>query len=325
MVKLTIRENESGQRLDRFLRKLMRRAPLSRIYRIIRKDLRVNGHRAKEETMLSAGDELTFYMTEEQFAEFTAMPERRTARRRFGIAYEDDQVLIVNKPTGLLTHGDASEKRNTLVNQVCGYLQEQGEYDPSAERTFRPAPVNRLDRNTTGLVVFGKTAASLRALTALFRERDAVSKYYRTIVSGCLTEELVLEEALVKDHGTGNVHAAHGGEAGKSALTIVRPVCSGSRFTLAEVELATGRTHQIRVHLANAGFPLAGDPRYGDPKVNAEVKKLGIHTQLLHACRLSFGSLTGPLEKLSGRTVEAELPDRFRRAGKELIDGAKIE
>ncbi len=320
MVKITIRENESGQRLDRFLRKLLRQAPLSRIYRIIRKDLKVNGRRAKEETMLREGDELTFYMPEEQFEAFAAAPKKRTARRQFGIVYEDSCVLIVNKPAGLLTHGDSSEKRNTLVNQVCGYLQAKDEYDPAEERTFRPAPVNRLDRNTSGLVVFGKTAEALRSLTALFRERDNVRKDYLTIVCGCLRDELILNEALVKDAATGNVHVADG-EEGRSALTIARPVRAGRRFTLVEVELATGRTHQIRVHLAAAGHPLAGDPRYGDPKVNEQLRKHGISTQLLHARRLSFGTLSGPLAGLSEKTVEAELPDRFERAGKELIGG----
>ena len=166
MVKIMIGENEAGQRVDRFLRKYLGGAPLSAIYRIIRKDLKVNGRRVREDTLLTLGDEVTLYMTQEQL-EASRKPARTrpSARRQFQIVYEDDQVLIVSKPKGLLVHGDAKEKKNTLTNQVCGYLQERGEYDPSREKTFTPAPANRIDRNTSGLVIFGKTAPALRNLT----------------------------------------------------------------------------------------------------------------------------------------------------------------
>ena len=139
--------------------------------RSVPKDIKINGKRAKEDTQLKEGDELALYMSEEKLAELTAPVKKKAAKRQLKIAYEDENVLIVDKPKGLLTHGDAHEKKNTLVNQVCGYLQEKGEYDPAKEKTFVPSPVNRIDRNTTGLVIFGKTAAALRMLTASLRER----------------------------------------------------------------------------------------------------------------------------------------------------------
>ena len=362
MKKLTIGENEAGQRLDRFLRKYLRQAPLSAVYRIIRKDLKVNGRRAKKDAILAEGDELTLYLSEEQECAFAkATPARTaTARKQFRVVYEDEAVLIVNKPAGLLTHGDRKEKSNTLVNQVCGYLQEKGEYDPAKEKTFRPAPVNRLDRNTTGLVIFGKTAPALRLLTAVLREREQVRKFYRTILCGRLTEERLVEDALVKDRVTNTVRIAGSGGAAeatdsgrtaeaaesaqaacigdvipagekaagagdmipagaKAACTRVRPIRAGRDFTLAEVELLTGRTHQIRVHMAGIGHPLAADPRYGDEGINARLKKHGIRTQLLHAGRLEFASMPEGLESLSDRTVEADPPAAFLRAERELI------
>ena len=344
MLKLTIEENDAGQRLDRFLRKYLKRAPLSSIYRMIRKDVKVNGKRAKEDRMLEVGDELTLYLPEEQVKELAKATAPARARRQFGIAYEDDSVLIVDKPSGLLTHGDSSEKKNTLVNQVCGYLQQKGEYDPTREKVFRPAPINRLDRNTSGLVIFGKSAEATRQLTGMLRERDAVRKFYMTIVCGRLKEERIIEEALTKDSDRNMVSVSGGGAcenagsgaagdtAGKASVSIVRPMIPGNDFSLVEVELVTGRTHQIRVHLAHIGHPLAADPKYGDPNINRKLKKEGLTTQLLHAGRLQFGAeatVSGgaevegtedaALDDLKGKVVEAEPPADFRKAQKLLI------
>ncbi len=317
MVKITISDNEAGQRLDRFLRKYLRRSSLGAVYKIIRKDLKVNGKRAKEDFMLAAGDELTLYIEEERLRQLTAKPKKRTAFRQFKIAYEDDDILIADKPQGLLTHGDSHEKKNTLANQVCGYLQEQGEYLPSREKTFVPAPVNRLDRNTTGLVIFGKNAAALRTFTKFIRERNKIEKYYQTIVCGCLKEPLFLDERLEKDTDQNMAQIAEDGK-GKEAVTWVRPLQAGKRFSFVEVRILTGRTHQIRVHLANAGFPLAGDIKYGNRRENAWLKKYGITTQLLHACKLRFAQMPGEFASLSGREIEAPLPEEFVRA-KELL------
>lgn len=325
MIKLTITSNEADQRLDRFLKKYMKRASLSAIYKMIRKDIKVNGKRAKEDTQLKEGDELALYMTEEKLAELTAPIKKKAAKRQFKIAYEDDNVLIVDKPKGLLTHGDAHEKKNTLVNQVCGYLQEKGEYDPAKEKTFVPSPVNRIDRNTTGLVIFGKTAAALRLLTALLRERDHVEKYYMTIVCGKLDEELELDGRLVKDHER-NISSvvnprggAEGDAEGKEARTHVKPLITGEKFSLAEARIFTGRTHQIRVHLASAGYPLAGDVKYGTPRMTEYLKKQGVSMQLLHAYKLVFKDMPEVLSALEGKVVEAAPPADFVRAKEKLV------
>ena len=324
MVKLEISSNDAGQRLDRFLRKYLKRAPLSAIYKIIRKDLKLNGKRAREDTALEEGDVLTLYIDEEKLKELTRAPRKHKAKRQFTIAYEDGDVLIVGKPLGLLTHGDSHEKKNTLMNQVCGYLQEQGEYDSADEKTFTPSPVNRLDRNTTGLVIFGKTAEGLRQLTRLIREREYLSKYYVTIVSGNMNDELVIDDRLEKDADRNKVHISSSGQTAKS---VARPLdhSADRKFTLVEVELVTGRTHQIRVHLAGKGYPLAGDSKYGTSAAgrrgNDTVRKYGVTTQMLHARRLVFGDIPETFTALQGlrnTEVNAPLPADFERVWRKL-------
>lgn len=347
MVKLTVGRNDSEQRLDRFLRKYLRKAPLSYIYRIIRKDVKVNGSRAKNETQIMEGDEVTLYMSDADLEKYTggraggngdspgpgmtgqggADGGRRqpAARRTFRISYEDENILAAEKPYGLLTHGDSREKKNTLVNQVTDYLIEKGEYVPRMERSFSPAAVNRLDRNTTGIVLFGKNAAALRALNSMIRAKDKVSKYYLTVVCGRLDRELHLKGSLTKDGRKNMVSIAEEAEEGKQIETIARPVAYGSGFTLAEIELITGRTHQIRAHMASAGFPVAGDSKYGDPSVNRELAdRYGLRAQLLHAYRLHINDAEGSLDYLKGREFHAAMPERQAAVCRKLFGSLEI-
>lgn len=317
MIKLEIKENDANQRLDRFLKKLFKRASLSMIYKMIRKDLKVNGKRVKEDTMLAVGDVLNLYMSEEKFDELSVPVRKKTVKKQFKTVYEDDNILIVSKPRGLIIHGDTHERKNTLANQVIGYLQDKGDYDPAAEKTFRPSPVNRLDRNTTGLVIFGKNAMALRLLTRLIRERHCVGKYYMTVVSGRFDRSMVFGDRLVKDSSTNTVGIAEG-EDGKDALTYVYPVVAGDNFSIVKIKLVTGRTHQIRVHLSHAGYPLLGDPKYGSDIGNFQAARLGITTQLLHAYRLEFNNMPEELSSLEGKAVEAPLPAEFEKIKKTI-------
>ena len=199
MREVTITANDAGQRLDRFLKKYLCNAPLSLVYKAVRKDVKVNGKRAKEETLLAEGDVLQLYLSDTDLDALTQKKRRTAAKRQFAIACEDENVLVVCKPFGLLVHGDSTEKKDTLANQVVDYLIEKGDYVPRLEKSFVPSPVHRLDRNTTGTVVFGKNAEALRELAALFREDGAVSKFYYTIVHGRLTEAVRLKGKLLKD------------------------------------------------------------------------------------------------------------------------------
>ena len=320
MVNIEIGKNEQKQRLDKFLRKYLGNASLSYIYKAIRKDVKVNGRRAKEDTMLELGDVITLYISDEELSALTRTRRSTRVKRQFKVAYEDDNIIVVEKPFGLLTHGDRTEKKNHLANQVVDYLIEKGDYNPRLERTFTPASVNRLDRNTTGLVLFGKTGEALQTLNRMIREKDKVNKYYMTIVKGRVKGELHLRDRMVKDERTNKVRVLSMDEEGRDMETIVTPIETGRDFTLVEVELITGRTHQIRAHLAKAGHPVIGDVKYGDRKVNEMVRRrFNLNTQLLHAYKLTFRGCTGALEYLNDLEITADLPEDFANIRRELF------
>lgn len=321
MVKLTVKSNEAGQRLDRFLRKYFRRASLGNIYRIIRKDLKVNGKREKEDYILAEGDQLTVYIPRELFEELSEPVRKYKAKKQFKVVYEDGSILAVDKPWGLLVHGDHREKKNTLVNQVCGYLQEKGEFRPEEERVFRPSPAGRLDRNTTGLVLFGKNARALRALTEAFREKTWINKYYLTAVWGNFSAPITVKGRMERDREKNISRTALPG-GGMEAVTEAFPVAAGKKLSIVRIRLITGRTHQIRLHMAEAGFPLAGDPKYGNREANLYMKKrFGITTQQLHAYRLEMIKMADPLGYLEGKVIEAPIPETLSRIEEYIVKG----
>ncbi|WP_027399598.1 RluA family pseudouridine synthase [Anaerovorax odorimutans] len=322
MIKLIITENEDNQRLDRFLKKYFKSAPLSYIYKLIRKDVKLNGKRAKIESVLQQEDELKIYISDEEAKAYREKKSFAKSKRQFNIAYEDENILIVEKPYGLLTHGDKTEKKNHLANQVAGYLADTGEYDPSRERTFMPSPVNRLDRNTTGLVIFGKNNKALQSLNKMIREKDYISKFYLTIVVGELKKDLKLIDKMEKNL-TKNVVTVSPLESseGKVMETIARPLKSAKGYTLTEVELVTGRTHQIRAHLASAGFPVIGDTKYGNKYTNEKIaKQFGLRTQFLHAYKLKIKKGIEPLDYLNDLNVISELPSNLQIIKNNLFD-----
>ena len=333
MREVTITANDAGQRLDRFLKKYLANAPLSLVYKAVRKDVKVNGKRAKEDTMLAEGDTLQLYLSDEDLDAFTRKKRVSTAKKQFTVCFEDENVLVASKPFGLLVHGDSSERKDTLANQVVDYLIEKGDYVPRLEKSFVPSPVHRLDRNTTGLVVFGKNAQALRILSAALAEDKGFSKYYLTIVCGRLEKELHLKNRLLKDERTNKVRIlaegaknADGEPLGKYIETIARPLYTDGRYTLVEVELVTGRSHQIRAHLKYAGYPLIGDAKYGYPRVNRLLAdRTGLTTQLLHARKLVFTELPAPLAYLNGRETTAPLPPQWNFIQKELFGKEIIE
>lgn len=322
MIRLLINENEENQRLDKFLKKYLNQAPLSRIYKMIRKDIKVNGKRVGIDTQLRSGDEIQLYLAEEELLSLRHERARQISpmKRQFLIAYEDPLMLGVVKPVGLLVHGDQTEKKNTLVNQVTGYLMEQGEYQPGKEKTFTPAAVNRLDRNTSGLVLFGKTSGAVQSLNQMIRERGYLDKYYLTIVWGELNHTLHLKSRMEKDQEKNRIAVLEEGAGeGKLMETIARPLSVRQGFTQVEVELITGRTHQIRAHLADAGYPIIGDEKYGDRSRNKLLaERFGLTSQFLHASRIRFRDALPPVAHLAGLEITAPLPRRLEKIKQEL-------
>lgn len=339
METIVIAENDGGQRLDRFLKKYLKNASLSNIYRMIRKDVKLNGKRGHVNTILNAGDALTIYVGRSELDRFHAVQPALTAKKQFKIIFEDDNILVVDKPFGLLVHGDGQEKQRTLVNQVRGYLESTGEHDQKKEKVFRLAPANRLDRNTTGIVVFGKNAAATRALAKGFREKGKLQKYYLSIVKGEIKQKLLLKGIITKDESKNIVRISDAGSNyirnanDKAALsrggfskkqkkieTVVVPRKCKKGFTFVEIQIMTGRTHQIRAHLAHAGYPLIGDAKYGDRDFNLQMKECyGLTTQLLHANRLAFVNMSPPLGYLDGMEIKANPSRSFQNIKKDIF------
>lgn len=316
MKQITIEKNDAGRRLDRFLRKYLCNASLGSIYKIIRKDVKVNGSRKGNEYMLDEGDVINLYLSDDMIEALSKRSQKEShskAKKNFKVVYEDENILVADKPWGLLTHGDNTEKKNHLANQLKDYLIEKGEYNPRIEKVFAPAPCNRLDRNTTGLVICGKNAVSLKGLNEMIRE-DMISKFYQTIVYGNIDKDLRLTGKLTKDGRTNTVTISSDGD-GKDIVTIVRPIRKLRGCTLVEVELVTGRTHQIRAHLASIGHPVIGDSKYAKgpaAKFNIKLKKeFGLSTQLLHSARLELRETVEALSYLQGQVFEADLPQTF--------------
>lgn len=306
MKTIVVTFKESNQRVDKYLKKYLNNAPLSFIYKLFRKkDVKINGHWVKENNILHEGEELTIYINDEQLKEFNEVRPIEKVTLNHPIIYEDYNILIINKPRGLLVHGDISEKRLTLTNEVLNYLYYKEEYNPSAEQGFTPAPAHRLDRNTSGLVVYAKNLIALQELEDLFKDKAEIRKEYQALVVGHLDSKQEINKPLLKDEKTGLVKVS---KLGKEAITIVEPIKYIGDFTLVNVTILTGRTHQIRVHLSSIGYPIVGDAKYGDFKVNKEFRDLyKFENQWLHAYRLTFLNVQGILSYLKNKTFVAPI------------------
>lgn len=314
MIEVTITRNNAGQKAEKFVRHYLEEAPLGFIYKAFRKkDIKVNGHWVNKDAVLQEGDVLRIYVTDAQLADFRKPRPAEKKPFPYPIVYEDENVLLVNKPKGLLVYGDKKGVRETLGNAVLDYLYLQGEYDPNAN-SFTPSPAHRLDRNTSGLVIYGKTDAALKELTILFKERDDIKKTYLALLVGDVKEGGEINLPLWKDANSGRVYVRNLSEGGKTAITKYRIKKRYGEYTLVEAELVTGRTHQLRVHFASIHHPIAGDEKYGDFASCRKVKALtGLESQLLHAYAMEFGTLEGVLAPLSHRRFEAPLSEEEKR------------
>lgn len=322
---IEIKPNDAGQRLDRFLRKYLPKATLSGIYKMIRKDVKVNGKRSKLDAFLEEGDIITLYLDDEKIDKLSVRKKITRTDRTFKIIYEGDNVLIVFKNPGILTHGDANEKKNHLTNQVVSYLIDTGSYNPRFSNTFSPSPANRLDRNTSGLVVFGKSTDSLRRLNEIFKNRD-IEKSYLTICQGEIKAPLDLHGYMEKIEASGKFRTCiseTSNQKSKAIHTKVNPLkygeYKGVKYTLTEVKLMTGRMHQIRAHLSYIGHPIVGDSKYG----GREIRELDVRNQLLCANKLSFPKFADDdiLVELSEKTFETKPDNLFVKAVNNIFKG----
>ena len=322
MKKTTIGENEAGQRLDKYLKKLMPDAPPGFLYKMLRKkNITLNGRKASGNEKTCAGDSVEIYLADETASKFgfkEILPEKilwpgRCKGKDPAVVYEDHHVLILDKPAGILSQPDKSGEPS-MVEFVNDYLLRTGALSKEDLLTFHPSVVNRLDKNTTGLIAAGKTLQGLQELSEVFRERT-VKKYYLCVVCGRAAGERSVSGFLHKDKKTNTV-TVHSVQAdGDVPFRMNYKALEGNeRYTLVRIELVTGRTHQIRAYFASEGHPPAGDPKYGDPEVNRCLKELfGVRYQLLHCAEMDFGETKGALSGLSGQKICAKEPELFRR------------
>lgn len=344
-----VENNHAGQRLDKFLHKYLPAASNSFIYKMLRKkNITLNGKKAEGKEILQLGDEIKCFFSEETFAKFSGTETaekteqvktetkngKKTANKsvekghkseyrkaydkleNIRIIYEDQNVLILSKPVGVLTQ--KAESNDLSLNEwMIGYLLEKGKMKEEELRLFKPSVCNRLDRNTSGLVLCGISLAGTQQINDLIKNRK-IRKYYRTICVGEVNSPGMLEGALTKDQKKNKVTIEEDGEeAIKTAYTPIQKL--NQKYTYLEVELITGKTHQIRAHLASIEHALVGDTKYGLADVNQHFqKKYKLDNQLLHAYRLEFPHLGGCLEPLSEMVFLAPLPKEFKAILKDL-------
>ena len=361
MREINVSTNEAGQRLDKLLRKYLKNANTSFIYKMLRKkNIVLNDKKAEGKEILNLGDSVKMYFSEETFATMTgltgqrsgsaetkrataanasaqtASAEKRSAQtRRNGssgstsergekrafdveefrkhIVYEDENLLVLNKPSGWLSQSDASGLPS--VNELCLlYLMSTGALSEAQLQTFKPGIANRLDRNTSGLILFGKTLPALQALATLLRDRT-MEKYYLAIVYGDIAHAQRIDGYLAKDERTNRVEIRTQPFPDAVEIhTAYEPLKRSADHTVLKVHLITGKTHQIRAHLRSIGHPIIGDPKYGRKDANAYYRTHGgVTFQLLHAWELHFPeTLDGPLRALAGQTITAAPPKEFR-------------
>lgn len=326
MKEFQIRENEAGQRFDKYLSKLLRNAPKSFFYKMLRKkNITLNGRKATGNEKLEAGDQVKLFLSDETFDKFSQQDKAARAVTTLDVLYEDTDILLINKPAGMLSQPDDT-KEPSMVEYVTGYLLEKGELTEEDLRTFRPSVCNRLDKNTSGIIAAGKSLAGLQELSELFHDRT-VHKEYLCIVKGVLRERKHIRGYLAKDTKQNKVTIYSQKQRDAQPIeTVYEPVENNGEATLLKVGLITGRTHQIRAHLASEGHPLAGDTKYGQEAFNRHYReKYQLKHQLLHAFCLSFpAGMEGRLSDLSGKCFHAPLPAQFARIIKEEKLGEKL-
>ena len=303
MKSFTITKNDASLRLDKFITKVCPTLPQGLMYKYIRtKRIKINGKRGEISTRLNVGDVVDAYINDEFFVEVTPKYDFLSSPVRLNIVYEDENILLADKEQGLIVHPDKNEYRDTLIGRIQHYLYDKGEYKPDQENSFKPALANRIDRGTGGIVIAAKNAEALRILCDKIKFRELSKKYLAVIHGIPKKKEAILEGFLEKNEDKNKVYLKSSREDGGLTIkTGYKVLASKNGLSLIEVDLFTGRTHQIRAHMASIGHPLLGDGKYG--KLAAD-KKLGFTRQALYSYKLTFNFTTdgGILEYLNGKT-----------------------
>ena len=307
MKEFIINKNDSGQRLDKYLTKSFPLLPQSLMYKYIRsKRIKVNSKRSEISYRLKENDVVSLYINDEFFEPVKPRYDFLGAGKSLKIVYEDENIILIDKPSGLLSHPDEGNYTDTAITRVKRYLYEKGEYNPDSETSFAPALVNRIDRNTGGIVIAVKNAKSLRILNEKLKAHEISKKYLCAVKGHFEKEQDTLRAYLQKDTQKKQVYVkASPFDNSKEIITEYKVLKENDEISLLEVTLHTGRTHQIRAHMAFTGHPLLGDGKYGDNRFN---KSHGFSYQALYSYKLKFDfkSDADILNYLNGKEFSAE-------------------
>lgn len=307
MKEFVINNNDSGQRVDKFLQKAVKTLPQSLMYKYLRtKRIKLNGKKCEISTRLCEGDLMQLYINDE-FFEDNAETEYLTAPKNINILYEDNNIILINKPIGLVVHEDNENTVDTLVNRVKHYLYDKGEFNPSEEKSFVPSLCNRLDRNTSGIVIVAKNAETLRIMNEKIKLREIEKRYLCVTVGFPPKNEDTATAYLFKDESKNQVFISDKKTPqNKTIITKYKVLKKKDNLALVDIDLITGRTHQIRAHMAYLGCPVLGDGKYGINKIN---RQYNMKTQALCSYKLTFIFTTdsGILAYLNNKVFE--IPD----------------
>lgn len=326
MQTITIKEQEAGQRLDKLLGKYLNLAPKNFIYKMLRKkNIVLNGKKADGAEKLQKGDEIKLFLSEEtveKFSKTLILSNKKNTDKKLEILYEDTHILLINKSVGVLSQ-KAKETDISLVEMILSYLIEKKELKTEDLSFFRPSVCNRLDRNTSGIIIAGKTLLGSQEMSKILKERTA-DKFYLCLVKGVIKKESLIEGYLNKEKEKNQVtiKAKPSSKEDLPIKTQYIPLANNGNITLLKVKLITGRSHQIRAHLASIGHPIIGDGKYGQEEINQVFqKKYRLKNQLLHSYQLIMPNITGTLSYLSNKVFSAPLPEKF----KDIIKGEGIK
>ena len=287
-----------------------------------KKNIKLNGKKATGNEKLSQGDQVCIYLAEDTINKFREEVKAGKQKIKLDVLYEDENVIMVNKPWGILSQKSKPEDIS-INDQIIPYAVNQGLISEKELQVVKPSICNRLDRNTTGIIICGISIEGLQTMAEMLKHRD-MEKYYLCIVKGKIEGSQKVSAYLKKDEKTNKVKVSKQEIAGASHIeTAYEPVISNDEFTLLKVKLITGKTHQIRAHLASIGHPLIGDFKYGDKKINQEMKqRFGLKDQLLHCTEIVFPRDMKTCKNLSGKKIQAPLPKRFDMIKNDLFGRA---
>ncbi|WP_408071172.1 RluA family pseudouridine synthase [Butyrivibrio sp. JL13D10] len=351
MREIKIDSNAEGKRLDKFLGSYFSECSMGFLFKMLRKkNITLNSKKADGKEKLKSGDVISVFFSDETFDKFVnkhaktgrsddnnELSEFEKAFKKYhniDIVYEDDNILLLNKPAGILSQ--KAERNDLSMNEwLLGYLLDKKAITSETLSVFRPSVCNRLDRNTSGLLICSKSLIGAQKMSEILRNRS-LHKFYKTIVVGTMDSDASIYGFLYKDEKTNtvklyneipkseNINTGDFSEIKTSYKVLRKGILNSQRnktvFTELEVLLHTGKTHQIRAHLASTGHPIIGDSKYGDSRVNLNIKDVfGLKYQLLHSSRLEFPQMEGELSYLSGKIFEADTPAIYNKISDSLF------